>query len=246
MKKLAYLILLLPTFAIAGGHLPPAPTVQAPPVEQKCPWTIYAGFGAGANFLRGKRDFKLVSPPPEADLVANRNLDNNAARIEGYVGAAWNIPNTNFWLGIEPSASYTNVKDNDFHNLFIVEVLGVSVNEATFTTVNSKYAFGVDFRPSYNFNSSSIYALIGSEVRHFNFRFQERRGSVNKTKHLWAFSWGVGYEYRLNDSSVGLRLRHNLFKSKDIDFDFNGSSFNARIKPDLYSVMLTYKYHFKG
>lgn len=245
MNKLKYLpALLLSSSVLANGNIPAPMAVEQPKINS--PWGFYAGFNGGVNFMKGHRELDQTPPVPSIDRVTNEHARANAGRVEGYFGFSWKVPNTNIKIGLEPNASYTNVKSNDF-NTVLVDAGPPAIFNSLETKWSSKYSFGIDFRPSYNFNPANmIYALIGTEARNFKFTHRDRLFSAHKHGNVWGFNWGLGYEHRINDSSVGIRFHQTLFGAKKVRYDLGGADFNGKLKARFCSIMLTYKYNFVG
>lgn len=246
MKILRHLpLVLLSASAIANGApIQPAPAQEA--TTPKSNWNVYAGFAGGLDILQGKRQLVEVLPAPAVNRVTKPELSGNGASFELFAGATYRIPNTIFSFGLDPYLSYSNVKSNDFNSV-VVPVGNVNAFSSVSSSWASRFGGGLDLKAGLNVSQNDcFFGFVGTQLRQFQFKYNDHFGTVSKTKSLWAFAWGLGYEHRFATSSVGIKFRNDLFDGGSFSYGLGGSQFQGSMKPKLYSFLLTYKYNFIG
>lgn len=248
MKSYTLLALLLASPALAQGTTPsqPKPCPVTAPCPAPLPVSLYGGVGAGLSYLGG--NWSLQNLTTGFNRTTQTNLSGCSGRAEVYLGASWNVPKTDIGLGLEPYFAYSNVRQSDFNPLLVFSGGGITLYDSIYQSMSSIFSVGLDFRPSYSPEGTphTFYALLGAAGTQLAYNYQGQAGqAIKSTNYPWGGTWGVGYEYRLEESSIGVRFREEFFSRQKITFSDGGSNFIAKIKPNLYSVMLTYKYNFQ-
>lgn len=242
MRSLKYLSLtFITTSALANGA--PLPPVQEPAASH---WSLYAGFAGGVDILQGKRRLVEFEPQPAVDRLNKHELSGKGASFELFTGASYRIPNSMFSFGLDPYLAYSHVKSNDFNSV-VVPVGNINTFSSVSSSWATKFGVGADLKAGLHICSQDVvFAFVGTQWRQFEFTFNDHFGTVHKHKNLWAFSWGLGYEHRFASSTVGIKFRNDLFEKGSFSYGIGDSQYRGNMKPKLFSVLLTYKYNFKG
>ncbi len=234
---------LIPVFAFVGtlfaNGQPPA---QSLPVDQSkniLRAEYYVGMNAGFQQSLGKKKLFVLDGATSQSLFAKNKIKESNARLEFLMGASWPIQNTPWAMGVEINGSYSPIKSKD-RNTYLI--LGITSNEIS-NKWESKFAYGIDLKPVYNMSEKhSIYGLLGVEFKRFKFTLSDD-GKYTSSKTLVPFNWGLGYEYRMGRSFVGLRYK-NQFARKSFVRPLTELDYKFVLRPQIHSVMITYRYSF--
>lgn len=229
------------TSALANGTVPAAMPNQ--PAQNVSAVSLYAGFGAGYQGLRGKRQDLA-----RARVISTKTKLNggNAAAIL-FAGLKWH-PNANFSFSLEPYYSHSHIK---------TIASGISsVGALDSYQVSTKHNYGLDFKPAlHTGNGHSFYVLLGLDRRKFSTNFFNFITNIpqgfafhgRKQRVITGFSYGLGYEYEMGKSLVGVRFKHTLYGRKTLaTIDSGATPVSSRIKPHVFNAMLTYSYRLYG
>lgn len=219
---------------------------------------FYASLSVGVQRLSGRRSEIVnyeASPgnpygPPETINFSNlKPFSNKNGSYSGHVGCTWDIPRTAFFLGPELYMGQGSTRNNLIVSFkdqnFFVRSLNATIRQSTFLGG----ALQVGFNWISNSRLSLLLGLEGSQFEYFGMyvpRSQLALSAVpgpgpgedfpattlNTSKWLSGFMWGLGVEKQIQSFRIGIDFRMVHYK------EFKASYTALAAEPEtLYTVI---------
>jgi hypothetical protein len=221
----------------ANGNVPAAgPVMPVAPQSCGCGVESYIGASGGVGFLSGMRKESATFVDQHSIIPGNKNLHSNQASFDIYAGAQYNIPHSKFFVGLEPSVTFSNLKTKSTN--YIRDLKETS-------KISSRYALGIDMKPGFKVTKNDAFFLtLGAEARSYKFNYTNNLGSnTSSRKNIWSFAYGAGYEHSFGKIAVGFRVKYRVANSSNLSaVDQAGVKIVSKIRPNVFTSMLTINY----
>jgi opacity protein-like surface antigen len=195
----------------------------------------YVGLGAGVSYLNGTRNETASFGGERFPVQGRTTLKSTTGSFTLLAGMQYNIPQSRFYVGLEPSFTYAK------HTAKTAARIGQVTD---LEKISSRYAIGMDLKPGLKLtDNDSIYISVGTEFRPFKYRHENSRGMrASDRQNLWAFAYGIGYDHNFGRVSLGVNLKHRLFqKARMSGLDQGGVLMASNSNPNIFTAMVTVK-----
>jgi outer membrane immunogenic protein len=210
------------------------PVKAPPPVPPPAAfnWSgIYAGAHVGGAF--GTKGWSSVDPTLTLGIVDLGSHDIDGFLAGGQVGFNWQAPGSNWVLGIEVDASWTNA---DGSHLFDIATLSSEVN--WFGTVTG--------RIGYAFDRVLIYAKGGFAFADESYEVDDGLGNLSvadKTRTGWTVGGGIEIAF---DGNWSIKGEYNFIDlgDKEVAFPTGVASLPLSIDQEIHVAKFGINYRF--
>lgn len=197
----------------------------------------YVGVSGGVNFLKGYRKLSSQTPFTKRTIPGAKHLSSKAPVLNFHVGFRYSLPGNKIFIGLDPYISLSKIH---------AKSMGYTVGIAEFTSLKSRYSYGVDIKPGVKLtDQDSLYMIAGVEVRKVDFSYGNGLSSsrIKTRKTMIAPTIGAGYDHSFGKVSVGFDVKHSMYGKTTLKVQSShDDTIKGRVCPSVTTAMISVKY----